>query len=648
MAEDALRLSRFLDRDWMRNALLAQSYNQSQLDKRASLHTDADVDFTDTQIGGSLCINPLPQFTRSADVRRVGLGGRQVGLGRYYYEAIKSNWQVINVRLGVQTFTPLTTFITNFYNSEAAILARTGSAPSLFYSAGRIGGAVVSLMSWQIQAARMIAEGFSFFMTKGTTKFYTLKPAMPLYWNAVQTMSNQIAVYRGIVPRVFGEEPKTNVPTGYQFNQEDIKTMVEAMPLLFHRSGTIDILAVAQRAQRMARRQIQRTINLAENSEGLREVLNSLQGGGKISDPNRHPNLHTTYIDQWLGTRSGGAGMTKETVDDTVVSDVPGLQQDDSLKDFMKAEFDEGAAFVGLRVTPTSGITDQFSNTVGESELASTLNNIASSGRNLRFSFAGGKIAPVIDSAVNAVSQFVQGALDSFGIGGVAAALTGGAFTDVPSTWRGSDVQLAGASYTIPLVTPYNHAFAQYLFMDIPLCMILAMVMPLSSGKQSYQSPFICEIYDKGRTQSRLAIVDQVVVTRGVNSLAFNRNSQAMGYEVQISFKYLDNLMHMPIVMGISLTETIARTITTGAFGAISAFADGVFDDDNLYTDYLATLSSLGLADQIYNTRKLKLNLTRQIVKFDSMTSMTRLMSFFADSTIGNIIQLGFPGTIRD
>lgn len=645
MAEEALQLSRYLDKAWMKNALLAQSYNQDQIDMRAATHTDADVDFTDTQIGGSLCINPLPQFTRSADVRRIGLGGTKVGLGRYYYESIKANWQVINVRMGVQAFTPLTTFITSFYSSEAAILARTGGSPGNMYSLGRVTGAVVGVMSWQLQAARMLAEGFNFFTGMKSSKFYRLKPAMPLYWNAVQTMANQIAVYRGIVPRIGGDDPKYSPQTGYQFEQSDIKQMVEAMPLLFHDSGTIDILAIAQRAQRMARRQIKRTINIVENSQGMREALEEISKT-RIADPISRPNVHLSYLDSWLKTRS--SGTTDGNVDDSEVVDVDALKEDKSLGEFLKTEFDDGAAFVGLRVTPTTGITDQFSNTTGESELGSTLNNIAAAGRNLRFSFAGGQIAPVIGDIAQGLANFAQGALESFGIGGIAAALTGGAFTDIPSTWRGSDVQLAGASYTIPLVSPYNHAFAQYLFMQIPLCMILAMVMPLSSGKQSYQSPFICEIYDKGRTQSRLAIVDQVVVTRGVNSLAFNRESRAMGYEVQISFKYLDNLMHMPIMMGISLTETIARTVATGGIGLLTSAADGVFDDETLFTDYMATLASLGLADQVYATRKLKLNLTRQMVKFDSMTSMTRLMSFSADSTVGHLIQLGFPGTVRD
>src|SRR5690606_36356288 len=96
LVSQVMGIEGILDRQWMGNAFLAGSYRQSELDRRASIFTDASIDFTDTMIGGQLCINPIPQFTRSADVRRPG-----TKVGRYWHEAIKSNWQVINVRLGV-------------------------------------------------------------------------------------------------------------------------------------------------------------------------------------------------------------------------------------------------------------------------------------------------------------------------------------------------------------------------------------------------------------------------------------------------------------------------------------------------------------------------------------------------------------------
>lgn len=641
----SMGLDNVLDRQWMNNAFLAMSYQQSSLDKRASVHTDAAIDFTDTMIGGSLCINPLPQFTRSADVRRPG-----TKVGRYWHESIKQNWQLINIRLGVPAFNSLMLFVTNFYNSEAGILARTGSSPGTTYSIGRIGGALVSLMSWKLQFVRMIGAGYQFFTGKGSSKFYTVKPTMPLYWNAVQTMANQIAVNRGIVPRVFGKDPTSNVKTGYEFTQSDIKKMVETQPLLFHRSGQIDVLSVAQRAQRLARAQLQTIDALINQGRNGADIVKAIQERGSQTPAARSQD-HLGYLDAWFKSNASGANRPIESFAADEVPDLKKLAEpnaDKGFMNFLQTEFDDGAAFVGIRVNPVTSANDSFTNTVGESELASTLNNLASGARNLRFTFADGNVHPIVNGIKEGVSQFIQGFADSVGFGGVVAALTGGAFTDVPSMWKGSSVNLQGASYTIPLVSPYNHPFAQYLFMDIPLCMILAMCMPLSTGKQSYTSPFICEIYDKGHTQSRLAIVDQVSVRRGVNSLAFNRNQQAMGYEVSISFKYLDNLMHMPITMGISLTEAVATTIGTGGIGLASTLAQGIFDDDTLYSDYLATLSSLGLADQVYPTRKLKLNMTREMVKWDSMTSPTRLMSFFSESAVGRLASLFYAGTIRE
>jgi len=645
LLSQAMGLEGVLDRQWMNSAFLAGSYVQSELDRRASTFTDAAIDFTDTMIGGSLCINPIPQFTRSADVRRPG-----TKVGRYWQEAIKSNWQVINVRLGVPAFNSLILFVTNFYNSEAGILARSGSSPSTAYSIGRVGGAIVSLMSWKLQAVRMIGQGYQFFTGKGSSKFYTVKPAMPLFWNAAQTMANQIAVYTGIVPRVLGADPSVTKKTGYEFSQSDIKKMVETQPLLFHRSGTIDILSVAQRAQRLARSQLQLLDSLVDQGRSGKDIVAALSAMGSQTPPMKTQD-HLGYLDSWFKANASGANKAIGDFAADEVADVSTLAKegaDTGFMNFLSTEFDDGAAFVGIRVNPVSGVSDSFSNTVGESELASTLNNMASGAKNLRFTFANGNIHPVVNGIKDAVGEFLQGGADSIGFGGIVAALTGGAFTDVPSMWKGSSANLQGASYTIPLVSPYNHPFAKYLFCDIPLSIILAMGMPLSTGKQSYTSPFICEIYDKGHTQSRLAIVDQMTVRRGVNTLAYNRNMRAMGYEVSISFKYLDNLIHMPIAQGISLTGVVANTITTGGVGLVTSLASGLFDDDSMWSDYIATLSSVGLADQVYPSRKLKLALTREMVKWDQMTSPTRLASFFADSAIGELAKMFYAGTIRN
>lgn len=644
MSIEAIRVSRIFDREWVNNALLAQAVDQRMLDLAASTRTLADLDFSDTVIGGAPCINPLPQFSRGADVRRRGLG-------RYYQEAIKDNYQIINVRLGVPTFNQLLLFVTNFYHSGAGQLARTGGSPSLMYTAGRIAGAVVSFMSWQIQAAKLIGSLASWLLEKGSTRFYTVKPSMPLYWNAVQTMANHFAVNVGIVPRVFGEKPSAMTGNNNEVNPEEIKKIIDNSPLMFHKSGTIDVLSMAQRYQRLARKRflyMNRQIDNGLSMDKVVEALNTYRPDSSMTSGD-----HIGYLNKWFQANSSGAGNSLPTEsgtgDSIEISTFESLVSDkDNLVDFLNAELDDGAAFVSFRVNPTTGITDNFTNTTGESQLASTMNNITSSGRNLMFTFAGGQIAPVVSDAIAGFGQFLTGGADSIGVGGIVAALTGGAFVNVPDMWKGSMTNLQGASYTIPLVSPYNHPMAQYLFMYIPLFMILAMGLPLSTGPQSYTSPFICEIYDKGRTQSRLAIVDSITVTRGVNTLAYNNQARAMGLEVNISFKYLDNLMHMPISMGQGLLLSAADVIGGGIAGVLNVAGQGIFDSDSQWTDYMASLSSLGLADQIYHSRKLKLNLTRTLTQWDSWTSPTRLISFTADTMLGRAASMFYAGTVRE
>ena len=58
----------------------------------------------------------------------------------------------------------------------------------------------------------------------------------------------------------------------------------------------------------------------------------------------------------------------------------------------------------------------------------------------------------------------------------------------------------------------------------VPLSMLLAGALPKSTGKHSYDAPFLVEIYDKGKAQTRLGIIDSISITRGVGRLGAREN----------------------------------------------------------------------------------------------------------------------------
>lgn len=173
----------------------------------------------------------------------------------------------------------------------------------------------------------------------------------------------------------------------------------------------------------------------------------------------------------------------------------------ESFVKYLDAELSQGGAFAVFKVNYTGSMNESFSNAIMESDLSQKLNQASSTARQLRFSFAEGNIGsgPIMDfiqSALGGVKDLVSGALSGLTLNlsdGIMAALTG-SYYDFPKTWQSASASLPRANYTVQLVTPYGHPLAQLQNIYIPFCMLLAAVLPRSTGKQTYTSPFLCQI----------------------------------------------------------------------------------------------------------------------------------------------------------
>jgi hypothetical protein len=82
-----------------------------------------------------------------------------------------------------------------------------------------------------------------------------------------------------------------------------------------------------------------------------------------------------------------------------------------------------------------------------------------------------------------------------------------------------------------------------------------------------------------------------------------------------------------------------------GAIGA--AAANGLFDDDNAFTDYMSVLAGMGLADQIYQWRKLKIRLTQQGAQWDSFLSPSHMANFAGDTLPARLVSAFYKGVAR-
>lgn len=650
------------DVDWVRTSFMVPVRGNGAATS-VQYYSSVRYKFSDTTPGGSLAINPPPQFTSTADLKSKGTAPSSRGMGRKYSEMIDDNSQVVYMRFGVPQFNSMMTFFGGMYDAYAGILSRTGREPGWFYGIGKAVGFVVSA---PIQPLLLAGTFYRYLTNQPSTKYYYLKPAMPVYWNMVNSIANHIAVNMGIVPNVLttssnavtnertdsganqtADENKgkynigeiVQLESNEQYTSSDIEQFHNMLPNVYRKGGGIDVYALATRAQRLANQRRKAIEQAAERSSSADETAAAITAAAKAQlskaefkfkpeGVGEEPGLDA-YLGAW---RKEGflskveSGNEEEYKTGESGKDVGGESGWWSrAASFFEAELDDGGQFIGLRVNHTGEASESFSNQTGESAIAGVLNGTAAKSRSFRFSTGDGEaFGSVIGSILESGRQLFEGAIEGIGLSGLGALLLGSAYADVPEEWKDSTAEMPSATYTIELRSPYGNKMSRYTNLMIPLSMLLAGVLPKSTGKFSYDSPFLCQIYDKGRTQVRLGIIDSMAITRGTGNVGWTQSHEPLGIDVTFTVKDLSSIMHMPL-----------------------SNSPGILDHESAFVDYMAVLGSLSLTDQLYGMGRLRLSLTRKLTNWQSMNSPARWGLMAANSLPGEVIRAFAVGTAR-
>lgn len=367
------------DSEWINNCFMLPR-NPNRGDTKISkntmqwmYYTSADLKFTNTSLGGNFTINNPPQFTTFADPptgrlmgardKRAIDSGMQQGMGQYYSEAIDDNASRVNLRFGVPEYKGLVTFFTGFYNAGAALMANEGRvAGGLFYLVGRIVGGVVALPLLLVMSISKMAR---FFFNRPSTKYYWLKPAMPLYWNRVNKIANRIAAEMGLVPdEARGEGGGKNDPLA-TYEMGDITSngpaesaaynmAKEYMPELFNATGGIDIYRIANKTSRMtdhARASLLAAGEGASTEKAFAESIRKHMQQMTIPSDVIKGKPIFDYLDVYHKTVMGA--VTKIGNDGQVVD----LPRRNGVLDRVKetSEYDANSAATGAGATPVAG-----------------------------------------------------------------------------------------------------------------------------------------------------------------------------------------------------------------------------------------------------------------------------------------------------
>lgn len=640
------------DKDWIKQAfILSTKEGESFLDEidlKNRYFNSAYLKWTDSSLGGNICINPLPQFTRYADIREPGLRAGAVpttlelqrgelGMGNYYSEAIDDNMQVVHMRFGVPTYNSLFQFFTGFYNSSASTLARTGRFDTTIVDdVLKAGGTVITLAILPLAivpiAIGLIGHAARFFMKWPSSKFYYLKPSMATYWTAVTNMMNQIAVNKGVSTFSPRYQQETVMGTTQKINTQQTSVLSTLFPDGFKSDGRIDVYAIANRSKRLQMRQDRalRQQLTQGGSDGwygqVKKVMNE-QNGGISSVAENESFALENYIQRFLdvGVLSGVNelfnGKVEKDVKQPETTNADGTEVDltktpfapskDSagVADHFLATLADGSDWISFRVNNTGAATESFGSSTGKSSLADKINSLSSTARDLRINFAGGNVDSlgITETITTGLGAILSGVASSLQMDGLAAA-AGSAFVDIPDHWTESTASLSKTTYSFTLISPYGNIISQTLYLYLPLCCLLAGALPLATGKQSYTSPFLCELFDRGRRTTRLGIIDSVTITRGTSNLSFNNDDHPMAIDVSFSVADLSSVVAMPILPGFSVVP-----------------GRGLFDPDNTFTDYMMTLSSMNLRDMNDRMPILEYQWARAKADFKSYGSASRI-----------------------
>lgn len=700
-----------LDRDWVKSSFLIS--NQDLPDDETIVsqlyYTSATRKYTDTTLGGNIGVNARPQFTRYSDIRNpgrlmdrtpvtVGANTGNHGMGNYYSASIDDNAQTIFMTFGIPQHNSLANFVTNAFSPAQSRLARTGRGQVLAEALGVVVGGVAAYKLFGVGRYAKLALLYitgrvaSNVLQDTPGKFYTMKPAMYLYWSAVNSLVSDISVNLGILPRSLQTTLRTDGETAAadqqaELDQEWITELSNIFPDVVSDTNFIDVYKIANRTHRQyakeRKRQLELGANITEQNfldylkgafsplpstvdtplkgsfmDYIRSVFDFSEGysglttdstTGELSGFLRERSIENLDIaaDADTGAVVAGFALTGSAVleatanaVDSIPNPVRWLEQSAR---FYSAELSDGSKWAVFKVDHTGSASESFSTSVGESSLVTTINGMSGTARSMKFTLGGGDlgdgpIAEFMEAIMGFTAATASSAIHTFtgGFSNIVGALAGGGYIDIPKQWENSTVSLTKMSYTMQLVSPYGNPISRLQNIYLPLAMILAGMLPLATGKASYTSPFLCNLFDRGRTQIDLGIMDSVSITRGTSNLGFNNQGSPLAIDVSFSVLDLSTIMHMPVSNG-------------KLFGI-----DMGIDTDNVLGSYLATVTGLDLFSQFYLLPRAKIKLAKKLFRFDQFKSSAGWAMFVTDellitSQISSILKIVTPtsNTIR-
>lgn len=571
--------------------------------------------YSDTRCGGNDAINCIWQFNRDDDIvhpiHQTGPNG--MGMGRVYAETTERNQTIAYFTFGVPVFANVVDFYTNAFDKQLITYNLTGGFSLLNgigYLFNKAAQLLVLAIAFPFLSLKWVINLFQRSRNYSVDRFFDLRTTMHQYYRYVDSILSQWSVGVGF----YG-----NNAAGLEDENGDRNEML-GLPQLMKQTGLSIFNIMALRGKLMAMRENRSVGDITYDWEADLIQMSKMtpkEFDNMLSNDNNMSGDYSTTT-EWLydyakkNTTSANANIrmwNNNRVDfsEALVNSVFGATQ-----------------FIGFRIEKSTDASESFSNSTGPSPLAEQLNEQA---RNNMVSFMDKGLGGAgteshtgigaIDAIADVGKNLMSAGANILDLGGLAEAVVGNAFIDIPESYRSSEFSKSH-SLSFQLRAPYGDVISIYQSIMVPLALILASALPRAGGPWSYVQPFLCRVYVKGMFAIPLGIVDSISIKRGASEFGWTYRNLPTRIDVNMSIKDLSPLIYM-------------------------AMADKTFpallETNNSFKEYMLTLSGVGLHDRISRFENFKRNLQLWVTQFrHRILNPVYWASAFADTNLGAVI----------
>lgn len=302
-----------------------------------------------------------------------------------------------------------------------------------------------------------------------------------------------------------------------------------------------------------------------------------------------------------------------------------------NIGDLIQTALYGGLDAVTFRVEAGGAVTDTFSSSMTKSPLADKFNSMVKATNDFKFDLAGGQTGiGIIDSVIQRVTDFGQGALAGTVLGNIPLALANNAYIKVPDHWESSSVNLHRETFVITSRCNYAHPYEQITKIWILMALVLPLVAGFSAGGSAYTSPFMIRAFSKSKTFIRTGMVESARFTLGEGDRGWTRDRKPLNLRIELDLVDLDPMVTVPIKRGMTLLDM------TNPAAAIKR----MMSDDTGYNNYLARLTGMDYLDTVLKYSRLNRMLTTASLDMKQSFRASNIASKVTDSLISDVARI--------